>query len=54
MFSKKQIMTMVFQPAIYTVPIILQPLQLLAYYVVLIKGWDVDHPRNLAKSITVE
>ncbi len=30
------------------------PLQLLAYYVALIKGTDVDKPRNLAKSVTVE
>ncbi len=36
-------------PLIYTIP-----LQLLAYYVALIKGTDVDQPRNLAKSVTVE
>jgi len=30
------------------------PLQLLAYYVALFKGNDVDQPRNLAKSVTVE
>lgn len=30
------------------------PLQLLAYYVSLAKGYDVDKPRNLAKSVTVE
>lgn len=30
------------------------PLQLLAYYVSLAKGFDVDKPRNLAKSVTVE
>ncbi|MSP12208.1 MAG: glutamine--fructose-6-phosphate transaminase (isomerizing) [Chloroflexi bacterium] len=30
------------------------PLQLLAYYVAVIKGCDVDQPRNLAKSVTVE
>lgn len=36
-------------PAFYTVP-----LQLLSYYVALIKGTDVDQPRNLAKSVTVE
>lgn len=29
-------------------------LQLLAYHVALIKGTDVDQPRNLAKSVTVE
>ncbi len=30
------------------------PLQLFAYYVSAGKGYDVDHPRNLAKSVTVE
>jgi glutamine---fructose-6-phosphate transaminase (isomerizing) len=30
------------------------PLQLLAYYTGLAKGYDVDKPRNLAKSVTVE
>jgi len=30
------------------------PLQLLAYHVAVIKGCDVDQPRNLAKSVTVE
>ncbi len=36
-------------PIVYSVP-----LQLLAYYVALLKGTDVDQPRNLAKSVTVE
>lgn len=36
-------------PIAYTVP-----LQLLSYYVAIIKGTDVDQPRNLAKSVTVE
>ena len=36
-------------PIVYAVP-----LQLLAYYVALLKGTDVDQPRNLAKSVTVE
>ncbi len=36
-------------PIIYTIP-----LQLLAYYVAILKGTDVDQPRNLAKSVTVE
>ncbi len=36
-------------PIVFTVP-----LQLLAYHVALIKGTDVDQPRNLAKSVTVE
>ena len=30
------------------------PVQLLAYHVALVKGTDVDQPRNLAKSVTVE
>ena len=30
------------------------PLQLLAYYVAVAKGTDVDQPRNLAKAVTVE
>ena len=30
------------------------PLQLLAYHVALLRGCDVDKPRNLAKSVTVE
>ncbi|GGA75386.1 glutamine--fructose-6-phosphate aminotransferase [isomerizing] [Neiella marina] len=36
-------------PIVYTVP-----LQLLSYHVAVIKGTDVDQPRNLAKSVTVE
>jgi len=36
-------------PVIFTIP-----LQLLSYHVALIKGTDVDKPRNLAKSVTVE
>jgi glucosamine--fructose-6-phosphate aminotransferase (isomerizing) len=36
-------------PILYTIP-----LQLLSYHVALIKGTDVDKPRNLAKSVTVE
>jgi glucosamine--fructose-6-phosphate aminotransferase (isomerizing) len=30
------------------------PLQLLAYYIAVKRGCDVDQPRNLAKSVTVE
>ena len=30
------------------------PMQLLAYNTALIKGYDIDKPRNLAKSVTVE
>ena len=39
----------VMAPIIYSIP-----LQLLAYYVAVLKGTDVDQPRNLAKSVTVE
>lgn len=40
---------------VLTTPILCAvPLQLLAYYVALAKGTDVDQPRNLAKSVTVE
>ena len=36
-------------------PIVLAlPLQLLAYYIAVRRGCDVDQPRNLAKSVTVE
>ena len=37
------------QPIIFTLPI-----QLLAYFAAVFKGTDVDQPRNLAKSVTVE
>jgi glucosamine--fructose-6-phosphate aminotransferase (isomerizing) len=30
------------------------PLQLLAYYIAVLRGCNVDQPRNLAKSVTVE
>ena len=33
---------------------LLMPLQLFAYYVALQRGCDIDKPRNLAKSVTVE
>jgi len=37
------------------IPVILTiPLQLLSYHVAVMKGTDVDQPRNLAKSVTVE
>ena len=39
----------VLDPILFTVP-----LQLLSYHVAIIKGTDIDHPRNLAKSVTVE
>jgi len=36
-------------PILYAIPV-----QLLAYHTAVIKGADVDQPRNLAKSVTVE
>jgi glutamine---fructose-6-phosphate transaminase (isomerizing) len=36
-------------PIVYSVP-----LQLFAYHVAVLRGTDVDQPRNLAKSVTVE
>ena len=36
-------------PIVFTIP-----LQLLAYHVAVLRGTDVDQPRNLAKSVTVE
>jgi len=36
-------------PIIFTIP-----LQLLSYHVALVKDTDIDKPRNLAKSVTVE
>lgn len=40
---------------VFTAPILMTvPLQLLSYHVAVLKGTDVDQPRNLAKSVTVE
>ena len=36
-------------PILYAIPV-----QLLAYHIAVLKGTDVDQPRNLAKSVTVE
>ena len=36
-------------PILYAIPV-----QMLAYHVAILKGTDVDQPRNLAKSVTVE
>ena len=47
--SQSRAVDSVIAPILYTIP-----LQLLAYHVALIKGTDVDKPRNLAKSVTVE
>jgi glutamine---fructose-6-phosphate transaminase (isomerizing) len=39
----------VLSPIVHAIPV-----QLLAYHAALVKGTDVDKPRNLAKSVTVE
>ncbi len=39
----------IISPLVFTIP-----MQLLAYHVAVLKGTDVDQPRNLAKSVTVE
>jgi len=36
-------------PMLYSIPV-----QLIAYHTAVLKGTDVDQPRNLAKSVTVE
>lgn len=41
-------------PAVLQTILVAIPLQLIAYYTACIKGCDVDKPRNLAKSVTVE
>lgn len=53
-FGSAEILTMpsvhpLLNPILYTIP-----MQLLAYHVAVLKGTDVDQPRNLAKSVTVE
>jgi glucosamine--fructose-6-phosphate aminotransferase (isomerizing) len=42
-------MTAIFTPMVYAIPV-----QVLAYHAAVTMGTDVDQPRNLAKSITVE
>ena len=42
-------MAAAFTPLVYAVPV-----QLLAYHTAVVMGTDVDQPRNLAKSVTVE
>ncbi|MDG0999771.1 MAG: hypothetical protein P8P54_14860, partial [Pseudomonadales bacterium] len=39
----------IISPIVYAIP-----MQLLSYHVAVFKGTDVDQPRNLAKSVTVE
>lgn len=56
-FEENETMKLIFLPHVEELiaPIFYTlPLQLLSYHVALIKGTDVDQPRNLAKSVTVE
>ncbi|MBS0351582.1 MAG: hypothetical protein JSR33_10455, partial [Proteobacteria bacterium] len=53
-FQAQQLITLpdvpeMLKPIVYAIP-----LQLLAYHTAILKGTDVDQPRNLAKSVTVE
>ena len=41
-------------PELFAPVVVAPPLQLLAYHVAKLRGCDVDQPRNLAKSVTVE
>ncbi len=41
-------------PELFAPVVVAPPLQLLAYHVAKQRGCDVDQPRNLAKSVTVE
>jgi glucosamine--fructose-6-phosphate aminotransferase (isomerizing) len=50
----EQIMTVPAADEIVAPMLSVIPLQLLAYYIGVMKGYDVDKPRNLAKSVTVE
>jgi len=56
-FREEPGMTVIPLPSVHKIlaPIVyVVPLQLLAYHVAVLKGTDVDQPRNLAKSVTVE
>jgi glucosamine--fructose-6-phosphate aminotransferase (isomerizing) len=50
----KTILTLPDMPATVTPLVYALPVQLLAYHVAVLRGTDVDQPRNLAKSVTVE
>jgi glucosamine--fructose-6-phosphate aminotransferase (isomerizing) len=41
-------------PPLLSPVVVVIPLQLLAYHIAVLRGADVDQPRNLAKSVTVE
>jgi glucosamine--fructose-6-phosphate aminotransferase (isomerizing) len=48
------VLTLPDMPATVTPLVFAIPVQLLAYHVAVLRGTDVDQPRNLAKSVTVE
>jgi glucosamine--fructose-6-phosphate aminotransferase (isomerizing) len=52
--SQDVIVTLPDVPALLMPIVAVVPLQLLAYYIAVRRGCDVDQPRNLAKSVTVE
>jgi glucosamine--fructose-6-phosphate aminotransferase (isomerizing) len=52
--SQDVIVTLPDVPALLMPIVSVVPLQLLAYYIAVRRGCDVDQPRNLAKSVTVE
>jgi glucosamine--fructose-6-phosphate aminotransferase (isomerizing) len=54
---KKQIKEVIFVPQcseLFSPLLVALPLQLIAYHIAVKRGCDVDQPRNLAKSVTVE
>jgi len=53
-FTDAQVIEMPSVPALLAPLLYVVPFQLLAYHVAVLKGTDVDQPRNLAKSVTVE
>jgi len=52
--GSSSMLTLPDMPALVAPLIFALPLQLLAYHTALVLGTDVDQPRNLAKSVTVE
>lgn len=52
--KRMQVIKLPIKDTLITPILFVVPLQLLAYYVAILKGTDVDQPRNLAKSVTVE
>ena len=54
MASRDAIITVPSAPPLLAPIVMVVPLQLLAYHIAVRRGCDVDQPRNLAKSVTVE